>query len=234
MVLVEQGEDYISMDRFYWSSQNKLRLAIGLFVGLILILAIFSLVDLSSRQGKVAVTIESSPKDAIVKINGEKAKTGEVYLLPGDYLFSAEKEGFDKYERRFTISEKSNKIVLTPTAKTDEAKKLVDETSQKEQQRINDQQNRSIQNDILAKNPIMRFLPKIDVAGPYRIDYSVARDNSSSDRYIIIGVSTPDGRQNAIKWLRSTGIDPTTLDIRYDDRFTNYLTEGVDDEWYRS
>lgn len=234
MGLVGQEEGCIDMDRLYWSSQNKLRLAIGLFTGLILILAIFSLVDLSSRRGKVAVTIESSPQDSIVKINGEKAKNGEVYLLPGDYIFSAEKDGFDKYERRFTVSEKSNKIVLTPTAKSGEAKKLVNKTSQKEQQRIKDQQNRSIQNDILAKNPIMRFLPKVDVAGPYRVDYNVARDNSTSDRHIVIGISTPSGRQNAIKWLRSTGIDPTTIDIRYDDSFTNYLTEGVDSEWYRS
>ncbi len=65
--------------------------------------------------------------------------------------------------------------------------------------------------------------PITDINGPFTIEYMYTKDRVD---YIKITDSSPQGRMNALHWLREHDINPTDLNIRFDD-FTNPLgTEG--------
>lgn len=64
----------------------------------------------------------------------------------------------------------------------------------------------------------------IDINGPFTIEYLYTKNNVD---YIKIADSSPQGRMNALHWLRVRGIDPTDLNIRFDD-FTNPLKSRGD------
>lgn len=71
--------------------------------------------------------------------------------------------------------------------------------------------------------PLIGKIPRIDITGPYSIDYG--GDSSGNAASLIIYDSTPNGRVAALQWIRAQGVDPTTLDIRYDE-YINPLTSG--------
>ncbi len=69
------------------------------------------------------------------------------------------------------------------------------------------------------------YSPSItDVSGPFTIEYMYTKNRVD---YIKVVDSSPQGRMNAIYWLRERGIDPTDLGIRFDD-FTNPLNSRGD------
>ncbi len=61
--------------------------------------------------------------------------------------------------------------------------------------------------------------PITDINGPFTIEYIYTKNGVD---YIKIIDSSPQGRMNAMHWLRERGIDPTNLDIQFDD-FVNPL-----------
>ncbi|MEO5948774.1 MAG: hypothetical protein ABIP74_00010 [Candidatus Saccharimonas sp.] len=72
--------------------------------------------------------------------------------------------------------------------------------------------------------PLVGNIPHVDVSGPYSIDYG-ERSAAETMASLVISDSTPDGRIAAIKWIAEQGVDPTTIDIRYDE-YVNPLTTG--------
>lgn len=72
--------------------------------------------------------------------------------------------------------------------------------------------------------PLAGLIPHIDVAGPYSIEYGDTAPNQIAAS-LVISDSSPNGRAGAIQWIRSQGVDPTILDIRYDE-YINPLTSG--------
>ena len=71
--------------------------------------------------------------------------------------------------------------------------------------------------------PLIGKIPRIDITGPYSIDYGGSSSGNAAS--LIIYDSTPNGRTAAIQWIRDQGVDPTTLDIRYSE-YINPLTSG--------
>ena len=73
--------------------------------------------------------------------------------------------------------------------------------------------------------PLAGNIPHIDISGPYSIDYGDGAPGATA-LPLVISDSTPHGRIAAIEWIRSQGVDPTTIDIRYDE-YVNPLTSGA-------
>ncbi len=71
----------------------------------------------------------------------------------------------------------------------------------------------------LPVHEVLYSPPITDINGPFTIEYLYTKNSVD---HIKIVDSSPQGRMNAIHWLREHGIDPTDLDIRFDD-FTNPL-----------
>lgn len=77
-----------------------------------------------------------------------------------------------------------------------------------------------------APLPLKDRLPYTDISGPFKINY-VGKGTYGEDR-IAITNSTPDGRKDALIWLRSKGVDPIDVSIDYFN-FSNAFSEQVRD-----
>ena len=60
--------------------------------------------------------------------------------------------------------------------------------------------------------------------GPFSLDYGT-NPHVKNKVFIEVSDSSPEGRVNALHWIRSHGFDPTDLDIRFDD-FSNPLVSN--------
>jgi hypothetical protein len=66
--------------------------------------------------------------------------------------------------------------------------------------------------------------PYVDISGPFKITYT--GEGEHGEMKLAVTNSTPDGRKNALKWLRSKNIDPTDVVIDYfgyDNPFTKSI-----------
>lgn len=75
----------------------------------------------------------------------------------------------------------------------------------------------------LPVHEILYGPPVTDVTGPFTIEYIQTKDRVD---YIKVVDSSPQGRMNAMHWLRERGIDPTDLDIQFDDFANPLKSEG--------
>jgi hypothetical protein len=176
-----------------------------------------------SNTGKTQVSIRVIPKDAMVYVNDKPSSAGDIYLKPGAYKISAKKKGFNDYTQTIEVGEEDIELGLIPTPQSEEAKEWLANNPKIQQERetiggIN--ANRSGL-ERKEESPIVYNLPVTDIFGPFSIDYgpSAARENGV---YLTISDSSPEGRANAIKWIRQHNQDPTDLEIRYPD-FVNPL-----------
>lgn len=75
-----------------------------------------------------------------------------------------------------------------------------------------------------GESPLVMIMPHTDINGPFTIEYVTTKDDVD---YIKVTDSSPQGRVNALHWLRENGINPTNLNIEFDD-FINPLEDGGD------
>ncbi|HEU5122177.1 MAG TPA: hypothetical protein VFT59_04995, partial [Candidatus Saccharimonadales bacterium] len=87
---------------------------ISIFVVVIVAVIGYNIYVSLSRAGKTKVDIVVVPKDAAIKVNGQSMRP-PLYLTPGDYTFSASKEGFAVSEKTKTITSEGTTVVLRPT-----------------------------------------------------------------------------------------------------------------------
>lgn len=185
-----------------------------LLIVLLVVIIIASALQTAGRSGKVPVNIEVMPEDSIVKVDGVKvSKT--VYLSPGEYSFVAEKAGFEDDKKVVNISSSTKSIQLLPIPVSAEAL-IWASKNQAQREALGGQAASQRGSQIREKNPLLNYLPRIDVAGSFRIDFGyTGKDNL--DTYLIVSSSTPRGRSNAINWIKERGVDPAVLDIRFKD-----------------
>ncbi len=125
--------------------------------------------------------------------------SGRVRVFSGKYQITSVSDTNCETYKTINIGKKENKTLTIRTADT--LKTVVGEA-------------------------ILKQLPYTDTSGPYTIDidYSKNSDNNCTSSLVITD-SSPQGRMNALHWLRQNGIDPTDVIIEFDD-FTNPLQKG--------
>lgn len=205
--------------------QTVIRLSIiaglTLFIGLI-IGAIYMLV---SQSGKVQVVITAYPEDSTVLIDSKKTSQKQPYLTPGKHTFTATKSGFADDSQTVIISDQSKSIILLPAPTSADATSWAQRADVAARRETLGSELANQRGDYLSEQyPLISKLPRIDINGPFALDYGYTGQNNS-ELYFIIHDSTPDGRQAAFTWLRGQGVDPATLDIRYSE-YQNPLTKG--------
>lgn len=179
---------------------------------------------LRRNDSALSVTVDVLPRDARLYINGRASGGGVVKLVPGDYVFTAKKDGFDDAIEKTTISASRTYVALLPAPVSKEALDWAEKNnSERERLAGNNAVNRG--EGYREANPIISLLPQYDIAGPYTIDYGF-KDESTDKTYLLIGNSTPEGRKKALQWIRDAGYNPSELDIRFAD-FTNPTTGGA-------
>ena len=176
-----------------------------------------------SRVGKTDVTFEVAPTEASITVNNRSLKPGSNYMKPGKYKVFISSPNYKKTEKDIVISKEPQYVGVILEPANDEISEKInnDPKIYLLREAIGGQLAAISSTKIRSTTPLINQLPYIDVNGPFAIDYgkSYLQKNGST---IIVSDSSPEGRINAVKWIRSQGYDPTNLDIQFDD-FVNPL-----------
>lgn len=205
--------------------QKKIRIFIIAAIIFVGVIAAFSAVIIANRSGKIGVTITTNPTDATVILDNKTIINNKTYVTPGKHVFSAAKDGFANKATTIDVSESRNTATIVLDPVSDEAKQWVSDHS-KEREALGDQAANERGVSLSSLNPLMDKLPYIDIAGPFAIDYAYDEKDNTKVFYLIHD-TTPSGRINALKWIRSQGYDPTTLDIRFSDYESPLAAKGA-------
>lgn len=207
------------------SSTKQVKTIIMLVCFIIASLVLWASFSTASNAGKIATKIDVMPTDAAVKIDNIPSGGGTHYLAPGSHVFTASKVGFSTATITLTISKDVHYVGLLPTPVSDEAKKWAAEDDVwPKRERIAGARSETTGTEAYTNNPLLNYLPYSDITGPFSIDYASDPFDSTKTR-VIISNSTPQGRLKAIEWIRSKGVDPADLTIKFDD-FFNPTTPG--------
>lgn len=195
---------------------------------LFLILLLFAASTGVSRVGKTRVDIQAIPQDAMISINGTTSTKGKHYLSPGKYTFSAERSGFETYSIDIEIKDERTYVGLAPEPSSEEGYRWLEEHPevQSEREGIGGANANQKGEELSQAIPIINSLPFSSVPGPFTIDYGYSQSRKDGI-FLLVRNSSPNGRVNALKWIREQGADPTDLEIRYSD-FNNPLSPKGD------
>lgn len=208
----------------YQPVQNKRLRSAMVVVGVLVVIFIgFYGWQYIANRGKTSLTIKKLPSNAVITMNGEKVRSGKVYLQPGTYKLKAESEGFATYERTVDITEGQAGVkaffVLDPVS--DQA---ISEVSKKTKDYIKlegeaGKYYEDISDNNAATYPIMKELP---YRGPL---YSIEYYQSGGEFKLQIKSSDPLGRQVALERIREMGYEPSDYTIEYLDVKNPFVSE---------
>jgi hypothetical protein len=178
-----------------------------------------------SRIGENRVVIDVVPTDSKITVNSKPVPADAVYLGPGNYTISGSKEGWKTDTQSIKMKKSSVSIFLIPVPESDQAKALASEPDiRRQREDIGSKLANSKGQQIENQNPLISDLPYTSLEGPFSIDYGPSTTRTNGVVYVISN-SSPDGRQNALRWIKEHGQDPTDLQIEYDG-FVNPLMSG--------
>lgn len=198
-------------------------IAILVIVGIVTVAAIVYL----PRIGKVRLEVQAVPAQSTITLNDKPFHTGVYYLEPGVYTLKASYVGYDDDIETVNLKKDSETVALLPTPGSDDAKKFIEEHPDIQSQRealggFNANKQGS---ELQAAYPVITKLPYIDPdESLYAIDYGVTY-TAPTHFFITISNSSPEGRANAITWLKKQGVNIATTDIRYGDYENPLLQE---------
>lgn len=192
-----------------------------------LLLAYMILVSLS-RQGEQKVTFTVIPSDASLLVNDKPIKQGDNYLSSGDYTLKATKDGWKESTKKFKVSDESLNVSVALEPDSEQSKQYLRDNPdiQMEREKIGGENFSDANNLAQENNPIISQLPYSDLMGPFSIDYGPSKTREGGI-FLLVTDSTPPGRIEALKWIRTNGQNPTDLEIVFSD-FINPLDERVD------
>lgn len=195
-------------------------------VTILVIIGFYSVTSLEHR-GKTKVEIVALPHDSKLTLDDASLAEGSLYLKPGSHTFTAERQYFDKFSRKIeTQNLKDNQIIyLMPIPTSAEALNwLKDHPSvQAEREAAGGAEDQQIQSVLGAKYPILKSLPYTDIRGPFTINYGTV-PNGTID--LTVTDSSPNGRVNALKWIRDQGDDPTNYQIIFQDTSNPFIPKA--------
>lgn len=204
----------------------SLRKAVLIVVTILVSVVGYNIAISISRHGKTPVIISVAPSDSQVYVDGEESKTGTVYMTPGEYVFTAVREDFKEDRQNFVVGEKPTSVELLPTANTAAGQSYVRDNVevQAEIASVYDKKASRQQKSLQVTNPLLSELPYTDIEGEFSIDYE-GSETRKNGTVLVVSNSTSEGRNNALKWIRQQGYDPTNFEIKFVD-FDNPLVGG--------
>ncbi len=189
-------------------------IAIGV-VFIISIVTISLIMFINYSNNTVTLKILVTPTNSSIKINGSSSTIGIHHIKPGNYKITVSYPGFASQSKTFSVNKNSTKfvgIILQPNSATTANFYQINGYQEQMVEAISSNNNVSNSKAEVKNEPIIKYLPYVGPSLQYTIGYKVDPNNSTTP-YITITSSTPQGRQNALSFIRSKGIDPTFLNI---------------------
>jgi hypothetical protein len=183
----------------------------------------------TSRIGKIKVTVSVLPEDAVITVDGEEVGH-TMYLEEGTYKFRAEFLDFTPAEQEVHIS-KPLTIKLVPLPDSPAAQTyLIDHPEiQKQREAVAGQEATETGQTTEQKYPYLSQLPVETPAYSIYPGAPEAKAIVPGSTVIALHVSanSPQGRAQAVKRIIDLGIDPSSVEIVFDD-MVNEFQGGVD------
>lgn len=199
---------------------NNIQLKKLINISLLIVFIIFVIVAVIylPRVGKVRLEVVVVPEKSTITLNDQPIQAGVHYLDPGIYVLKASYTGYIDDTRTVNLQQEPTYIALLPEANSADAKKfLANNPDIQSQREALAGYNANTQGaELRSSNPVIEKLPYIDPQSLYAIDYGVT-DTSPRQLFLVISNSSPEGRQNAITWLKGQNVNINTTDIRYGD-----------------
>ncbi len=161
-------------------------------------------------SGNGTVTLIVVPASATVQIDGQAAQAGTIKFSAGTHSVTASANGYISKTITFNVksdSQTNQSIVLQPTA-ANLIKQQLGEAAAGQQA--------SQQGQIItANNPILKHLPY--GATGFQIDFGQSKVHPNDPNVVALYITTVDqaGRDAALSWIRSQGVDPSKYEIIY-------------------
>lgn len=176
--------------------------------------AIILVMDLSSRNGKVAVLVTMAPADSNLNVDGRNVKHGDiVYLKPGSYNYVATRDFFIQRNESVKISEIENNIIVSLSPEGLEGNRIYEGKRNDYiflegiAGKVAMEKGSSLRKD----NPLIQRLPYSNML--FKIGYKSA-SQSDDDKSIIITIHASQAYQNAaIVQISTWGYNPEEYNI---------------------
>jgi hypothetical protein len=181
---------------------------------LILVLGYISVVQIE-RAGKVRLTLAVAP--AAAKILADNKSTGgtTLYLSKGQHTITATLPGFQAESKTVTLSGSTSlSLAIYPNGSEGDAYMSKHPEAQQQLETFAGEDASSASNAIANYQPLINQLPYDGIV--FRVDYGnpVNSKLSSSNRIALYVQSVDaDSRSQALQWIRSQGVDPSTIEI---------------------
>lgn len=187
---------------------------ITIILAFIIVCLMYFLLVMYPRIGKIPVEVLVNPDGASIYIDNNRATPGIHYLHEGSHTFKAEKAGWTPDEVAVSVTDSTTSVALLPQPESSEAKQQAERDSLIREGLSGVAANvRGL--GIRNSYPILNDLPYSDPSGPYKIDYGFNQDDKKTP-YLVVSFSTPNGRSEAIDWLKDNDVDPTSLEIIFE------------------
>jgi hypothetical protein len=200
---------------------KQLGLLAGLLVAVVLLIGFSNIV---SRAGKIPIAIEVAPSIAQSKIDGKSVSSGTVYVSKGKHTLSASLPDFSTETQTLIIGGDTQTFSIALRPVNPAGQKFLADNPQYQSEREAVSGRETQGRLAVDQTPLINQLPVTNLAAPYKIDFSQSKSRKNGT-IILIGGSSPEGRQKALQWIRSKGYDPTDLEIQFTD-FSNPLIAG--------
>lgn len=195
---------------------SRERKIITIIIGIVVVIVAWVIFQVVSNIGKGTVEMKRAPSNMTFTVDGKKQDNLEFRLSSGEHTLKGTAEGFSEQTKKITV--KSGE-----TLKTD---MLLNPSDYRGENWLNDhpeeaglysaKSSEQFDKDsaiMTEDNPIVLRLP---LYGPgWSISYGHSLKYADRDGAIGIYVwgSTPDLRQEALRWIRENGFDPSDMEI---------------------
>lgn len=169
------------------------------------------------REGKVAVSISTVPKNATIEIDsiGKVSSESTVYLDQGKYKAVVSKEGYESRTETIDVRQDLYPAVyvqLNPESSAAKNEREKDKELMLELQKKQGLKSAQFTETFEKKYPIVKSLPIKDPY--YRIGYL---SDDGTNMYITVYTESPRYRYNAVKRIESLGYRVSDYKIKFID-----------------
>lgn len=195
-----------------------------IIIGLIITVGYFGYIGIT-RFGKFPVSVKVSPTQARVFIDDKELKSNLIYLKPGGHTFKASFSGFATSTQKINI-DKEKDVILSLDPISDEGRKYLEEHpgEQLYREAAGAADAQQATQETAKHSRLVNLLPFDGVV--YLVDYETKKVNGKYQFQVGITADTPADRQSALKWIRSQGVDPSTVKIIFRDTGNPFVTDG--------
>jgi len=173
--------------------------------------------DNSNTSGNAKLDILVAPSGSQLKLDGKNIKSGIRSVAAGEHTVSVSKGGFAGQEEKIeAIKDQSVFVGIILKSNSPQTANWYKSNDINLVQSINNQLYDQSSKKVVKSNPLATKLPYIGPGLNYRIDYGASTSGSKTNQVgIYIRYRTDQDKQAALDWIKSQGVDPSSLDIVY-------------------